>query len=181
MRTPDFGVMFQELTQFFDTSARSFTDVLNFRRINETGAAPLMVCHATDGQIAAIRAANERIGTALTAAEAAQADYDFHYGLVLAANNEVLKRMYDVLATPLRYYLEVGKTQKQDTDKSMADHDRIIDALVAPRRQRAQCRAVRPFPAFGRGAGQLAGIARLPPRADLDLAGTGTNTLDPRQ
>ncbi|MBU2961158.1 FCD domain-containing protein [Citreicella sp. C3M06] len=131
VRKPDFGVMFQELTQFFDTSARSFTDVLNFRRINETGAAPLMVCHATDSQIAAIRAANERIGTALTAAEAAQADYDFHYGLVLAANNEVLKRMYDVLATPLRYYLEVGKTQKQDTDKSMADHDRIIAALVA--------------------------------------------------
>ena len=36
VRTPDFGVMFQELTDHFDTSARSFTDVLNFRRINET-------------------------------------------------------------------------------------------------------------------------------------------------
>ncbi len=131
VRQPDFGVMFQELTQFFDTSARSFTDVLNFRRINETGAAPLMVCHVTDARLDAIRAANARIGTALTAAEAARADYDFHYGLVAAANNDVLRRMYDVLATPLRYYLEVGKTQKLDTAQSLREHDRIIDALAA--------------------------------------------------
>ncbi|MBN8187197.1 FadR/GntR family transcriptional regulator [Salipiger thiooxidans] len=129
VRTPDFGVMFQELTNHFDTSARSFTDVLNFRRINETGAAPLMVCHVTDAQLDAIRAANARMVAALTAAEAAQADYDFHYGLVQAAGNEVLARMYDVLSVPLKYYLEVGKSQELNTATAKAQHDHIIAAL----------------------------------------------------
>ena len=131
VRTPDFGIMFQELTDYFDTSARSFTDVLNFRRINETGAAPLMICHVTPDQLAAIRAANDRMVGALTAAEAAQADYDFHYGLVKAAGNTVLSRMYDVLSVPLKYYLEVGKSQELNTATAKAQHDRIIAALEA--------------------------------------------------
>ncbi|WP_022708484.1 FadR/GntR family transcriptional regulator [Paracoccus zeaxanthinifaciens] len=131
VRKPDFGIMFAQLTQHFDTSARSFTDVLNFRRINETGAAPLMVCHVTDDILARIRAANARMADALTAAEAAQADYDFHLGLVEAAGNSVLTRLYDVLSVPLRYYLEVGKSQKLDTETARSQHERIIEALAA--------------------------------------------------
>ena len=123
--------MFNELTQFFDTSARTFTDVLNFRRINETGAAQLMVCHVTDDLIARIRATNRRMGEALTASEAAQADYEFHLGLVEAAGNNVLLHMYRVLAVPLKYYLEVGKPQNLDTATAQTQHDRIIDALEA--------------------------------------------------
>lgn len=131
VRASDFDVMFNELTQFFDTSARTFTDVLNFRRINETGAAPLMVCHVTDDLIARIRATNRRMGEAVTASEAAQADYEFHLGLVEAAGNNVLLHMYRVLAVPLKYYLEVGKPQNLDTATAQTQHDRIIDALEA--------------------------------------------------
>lgn len=131
VRASDFDVMFNELTQFFDTSARTFTDVLNFRRINETGAAPLMVCHVTDELIASIRATNRRMGEALTAGEAAEADYAFHLGLVEAAGNNVLSHMYRVLSVPLKYYLEVGKSQKLDTATAQAQHDRIITALEA--------------------------------------------------
>lgn len=131
VRAADFDVMFNELTQFFDTSSRTFTDVLNFRRINETGAAPLMVCHVTDELIARIRAINRRMGDALTAAEAAEADYAFHLGLVEAAGNNVLLHMYRVLSVPLKYYLEVGKSQRLDTATAQKQHDRIIAALDA--------------------------------------------------
>lgn len=129
VRRPDFGLMFQELTRYFDTSARTFTDVLNFRRINETGAAPLMVVHVTDALLEQITEANRRMSAALTAAEAAEADYAFHLGLVEAAGNEVLLRMYSVMATPLRYYLEVGKSQKLDTETAETQHNAIIAAL----------------------------------------------------
>ncbi|TQS73070.1 FadR family transcriptional regulator [Rhodobacteraceae bacterium] len=131
VRASDFDLMFNEMTPFFDTSARSFTDVLNFRRINETGAAPLMVCHVTAPQIDAIRAANHEMGAALTAAEAAAADYAFHQRLVEAAGNSLLTHMYQVLAVPLKYYLEVGKSQKLNTQTAVAQHDRIITALEA--------------------------------------------------
>jgi GntR family transcriptional repressor for pyruvate dehydrogenase complex len=127
---PDFGVMFHELTPYFDNSARSFSDVLNFRRINETGAAPLMVCHVTPALLTRIRAANEALNRALTAAEAAQADYDFHLGLVEASGNALLVRMYEALSVPLKYYLEVGKSQQMHTEVAKDQHDRIIAALA---------------------------------------------------
>ncbi|WP_339109996.1 FCD domain-containing protein [Thioclava sp. GXIMD4216] len=131
VRKADFDMMFAEITQFLDTSPRTFSDVLNFRRISETGAAPLMVCHVTDEILLRIREANRAIGRALTAAEAAEADYRFHMGLVEASGNSVLIHMYEVLAAPLRYYLEVGKSQKLNTDTAQTQHARIIDALAA--------------------------------------------------
>ncbi|MGY9047616.1 hypothetical protein P775_23240 [Puniceibacterium antarcticum] len=130
VRAADFDMMFSEVTQFLDTSGRTFTDVLNFRRISETGAVPLMVCHVTDDILTRIRTANRGMVEALTAAEAAEADYRFHLGLVEAAGNNVLTHLYRVLSVPLRYYLEVGKSQKLDTDTAREQHAEIITALA---------------------------------------------------
>lgn len=131
VRRPDMSLIFQELTQFFDTSARSFSDVLNFRRINETGAAPLMVCHVTDEILDDMRAANRRMSDALTARAAAEADYAFHLGLVRASGNRVLLQMYEMMAEPLIFYMEVGKTHQLETASAEQQHDRIIRALAA--------------------------------------------------
>ncbi|WP_102224788.1 FadR/GntR family transcriptional regulator [Acidimangrovimonas sediminis] len=131
VRVPDFQVMFSELVPFFDTSPRTFTDVLNFRRLSETGAVPLMVCHVTDDHLATLAAANDRMMQALTVSDAARADYDFHLGLVDAAGNSVLSHMYRVLETPLRYYLEVGKSQNANTETAHRQHLRIVSALTA--------------------------------------------------
>lgn len=129
--TPDFGTMFRGFTQFFGTSSQTFTDVLNFRRINETGAAPLMAAYVTDEGLAEMAAANEGLRKALTTSEAAEQDYRFHLALADAAKNEVLSRMYRVMAEPMRFYLEVGKSHQPATDTAHDQHARIIDALAA--------------------------------------------------
>lgn len=129
VRRPDMGLIFQELTQFFDTSARSFSDVLNFRRINETGAAPLMVCHVTDEILDHLQASNRRMTTALTTRGAAEADYDFHLGLVRASGNKILLQMYEMMAEPMVFYMEIGKTHQRETAGAAQQHEQIINAL----------------------------------------------------
>lgn len=129
VRRPDMGLIFQELTQFFDTSARSFSDVLNFRRINETGAAPLMVCHVTNEILHELQTSNRRITTALTSRDAAEADYDFHLSLVRASGNQILLQMYEMMAEPMIFYMEIGKSHQLETAGAAHQHEQIIKAL----------------------------------------------------
>lgn len=129
VRKPDFGSLFGVFAQYFDNSPRSLDDVLLFRRIVETGAAPLAVQNCTPAIIARMEEANARMGTAPTISEGARHDYDFHFCIVEATGNEVLIRMYRVLATALRYYLEVGKSLHPETHDAGLQHARIIAAL----------------------------------------------------
>lgn len=126
---PDFDTMFRGFTQFFGTSTQTFTDVLNFRRIVETGAAPLIAHHATDECISRMADANRLMQKAMTISEAAEWDYRFHLALVDASKNDVLRRMYRVMSVPLRYYLEVGKSHTPATTTAHEQHIRIMDAL----------------------------------------------------
>lgn len=126
---PDFETMFRGFSQFFATSSRTFVDVLNFRRIIETGAVPLMVHNATAADLEKLQAANGAMRGALTTAASAEQDYRFHLALVDAAGNDVLSRMYRVMSEPLRFYLEVGKSHAPATSAAADQHDRIVAAL----------------------------------------------------
>ena len=136
---PDFETMFRGFTQFFATSTRTFIDVLNFRRTIETGASPLIVQNLGESNLEAMADANADMIAAMTAAASAEADYRFHLALIDAARNEMLSRMYRVMSVPLRFYLEVGKSQSPATAQAGEQHDAIIaaarrrdpDALVA--------------------------------------------------
>ncbi|MEI4487401.1 FCD domain-containing protein [Frigidibacter sp. MR17.14] len=131
VREPDFDPIFEVFTQHFDASPGKLEDVLNFRRIVETGAARYAAEGADAEVIARMEEANRRMGEAVTVSEAAGHDYDFHLGLVEASRNDVLLRMYRVMAVTLRFYLEVGKSQRPDTEAAVAQHNSIIEALKA--------------------------------------------------
>lgn len=126
---PNFDTMFHGFTQFFGTSTQTFTDVLNFRRIVETGAGPLITHNATNDCIARMEEANRQMQRALTTSDSADWDYRFHLALVDASRNDVLSRMYRVMSVPLRYYLEVGKSHAPATTTAFEQHAQIIDAL----------------------------------------------------
>lgn len=129
VRQPDFEPIFAALAQHFDNSDATMQNVLNFRRMVETGAAPFAVRGVTETLLARMTEANSRMGRALTASEAAGHDYDFHMGLAEATGNTVLIRMYRVLSAPLKFYLEVGKSHQPETAQSVAEHSRIIETL----------------------------------------------------
>lgn len=129
VRQPDFDPIFSVFVQHFDHSAKTLADVLNFRRIVETGAAPLAAQGVTETALARMAEANARMVHAMTASEAAGHDYDFHMAMVEATGNTVLIRMYRLLSVPLKFYLEVGKSRQPETEQSVAEHARIIARL----------------------------------------------------
>ena len=129
VRKPDFDPIFSVFAQHFDNSAKTLEDVLNFRRIVETGAAPLAAIGVTDSHLEQMTEANERMRRAMTVSEAAGHDYDFHMAMVEATGNTVLIRMYRVLSVPLRFYMEVGKSRSAQTVESHAQHQAIIAKL----------------------------------------------------
>ncbi|MGC9449351.1 FadR/GntR family transcriptional regulator [Cereibacter johrii] len=131
VRQPDFDPIFSVFAQHFDHSGKTLGDVLNFRRIVETGAAPLAVQGATPETLARMAEANERMVRSLTVSASAASDYDFHMAMIEATGNTVLIRMYRVLSVPLKFYLEVGKSRSLETEESNAQHMRIIEALRA--------------------------------------------------
>lgn len=141
VRQADFDPVFQIFAQHFDSSPDRLEDVLNFRRLTETGAAHFAVRHVDDAVLERMRLANDRMATAVTVAQAASHDYDFHLGLIEAARNDMALRMYRVMGVTLRFYLEIGKSQHSDTQTAHAQHARIIDALQA-RDHAALCAAL---------------------------------------
>ena len=131
VRKRDLDPIFNLIAQQLDNSPKTLVDVLNFRRIVETGAAPLVASSTAEDVAAAMERANERMGQALTASDAAVHDHDFHFHLVEGAGNAVLTRMYRVLSTSLKFYLEVGKSRNHDTAAAYAQHKDIIACLRA--------------------------------------------------
>lgn len=128
---PNFDPIFEVFSQHFDHSAERMADVLNFRRVVETGAATLCVTGADEAILTRMAEANQRMAEAVTVGQAANHDYDFHFALVEAARNDVLTRMYRVMAVALRFYLEIGKSHRHDTEAAFAQHQAIIDAIRA--------------------------------------------------
>lgn len=126
---PNFDPIFEVFTQHFDHSAERMSDVLNFRRVVETGAAALCAAGADEAILTRMAEANGRMAEAVTVSQAASHDYDFHFALVEAARNDVLTRMYRVMAVALRFYLEIGKSHRHDTEAAFAQHQAIIDAV----------------------------------------------------
>lgn len=129
VRQPDLDPFFATFVQQFDHSAQTLESVLNFRRIVETGAAPFAIKGVEAPLLERMTLANTKMLRALTASEAASHDYDFHLALIEAAGNPVLLRMYRLLSAPLKFYLEVGKSHRPETEMSLAEHGRIMSAL----------------------------------------------------
>ena len=76
VRQPDFDPIFAAFVQHFDHSAATLRNVLDFRRMVETGAAPFAAGGATPELLARMAEANARMGQAMTASEAAGHDFD---------------------------------------------------------------------------------------------------------
>lgn len=131
VQKPDFNAVFEVFAQHFDNSPQAMGDVLNFRRIVETGAAAFAVSGVDDEILKRMENANRSLASALTVSEAAGHDYEFHLCLVAASRNAVLLSLYQVMAVTIRYYLEIGKTRRLDTEAACAQHERIIEALRA--------------------------------------------------
>jgi GntR family transcriptional repressor for pyruvate dehydrogenase complex len=112
-------------------SRSSFRDVQGFRRIIEVGVGDSIIQHASNADIDAVGAINDRIEESRSAEEAARHDFDFHIGLMKLAGNRTLVDIYEFLAPVTLRIMTVGKTIRPVLSDTRQTHAEIIAALKA--------------------------------------------------
>ncbi|MDW6020759.1 FCD domain-containing protein [Mesorhizobium sp. BAC0120] len=128
---PNIGAVFHIMDQYFDRSLKTCLDLLDFRRMIDIGALPQVVERITDNDIALLERHVGQVERALTAHEDALADYAFHNEIIRISGNSVLEKLYKVLSHTLVFYMEIGKSNPVNRDKTISDHRAIIRALGA--------------------------------------------------
>jgi len=126
---PDVGAVFHVMDQYFDRSLKTCLDLLNFRRMIDIGALPRVVERVTEADILRLEGYLAQMRSALTAHEDALADYAFHNEIVRISGNHVLETLYKVLSNTLVFYMEIGKANPVNREKTIEDHGAIIRGL----------------------------------------------------
>lgn len=109
----------------------SFRDVQGFRKIVETGVGDHIILHATEADLDALRAVNDRILSASGVDELARTDYDFHEAIVALSGNRTTLSTYRLLSPVILDLMRVGKSARLVQANTHDTHARIIDALRA--------------------------------------------------
>jgi DNA-binding FadR family transcriptional regulator len=126
---PNIGAVFHVMDQYFDRSPKTCQDLLDFRRIIDLGLLPQALQNATEDDLALLEKHVSRMERALTAREAAEADYAFHNEIVRVADNRVAMTLYTVLTHTLIFYMEIGKNSRENSERTIEDHRAIVAAL----------------------------------------------------
>jgi DNA-binding FadR family transcriptional regulator len=126
---PDIGAVFHILDQYFDRSLKACLDLLDFRRMIDLGALAQVVERISDADIRLLEKHVDKVEQALTAHEDALADYAFHSEIIRISGNSVLEKLYAVLSHTLVFYMEIGKGDPINREKTIEDHRAIIAAL----------------------------------------------------
>ncbi|MCF8480417.1 MAG: FCD domain-containing protein [Rhodospirillum sp.] len=129
VRAPDAESMFRIVSQVFDRSPAAYRDVLHFRRLIEIGLLPDVLDHITDEEIDVLERQAEEMDEHATIRERAEADFRFHALIVDAARNLVISKLYEAMAQPMIFYLEVGKSNRGIGPTTINRHRRIVEAL----------------------------------------------------
>ncbi|WP_315928681.1 FadR/GntR family transcriptional regulator [Mesorhizobium sp. SP-1A] len=127
---PNVGAVFHIMDQYFDRSLKTCLDLLDFRRMMDIGALPQVVERVTEADIQTLERHVGQMQRSLTAREDALADYAFHNEIVRISGNHVLETLYKVLSHTLVFYMEIGKSNPVNREKTFDDHRAIIKALA---------------------------------------------------
>lgn len=135
---PDIEAMFRVIDQCFDRSIKTCREVLQFRRIIETGIMHDVVDLITDAEVDNLERLADDLERQLTVREAAEADFRFHAAIVAASGNTMLQKMYQAMSQAMIYYLEIGKSNVTIAPATVNYHREIVAAL----RERSHSRAL---------------------------------------
>lgn len=112
-------------------SPDSFRDLQGFRRIIELGVGEQVILTATEADFDALARVNDRLLTAASVTEAAQADYDFHEGIIALGGNRTTLAAYRMLSPVIVEVMQIGKSARPVQADTHSAHAEIIAALRA--------------------------------------------------
>jgi DNA-binding FadR family transcriptional regulator len=108
-------------------------ELLELRRLIETGAAALAAARASDQDIARMSRALERMDASLTDIEAfTDGDIAFHDALLAATGNHLLTRLIDMIGPVLRFGRVISLERRADgPSDSQRGHRAVLEAIRA--------------------------------------------------
>lgn len=108
-------------------------ELLELRRLIETGAAALAAVRASDDDIARMGAQFERMAASVGDVERfTDADIAFHDALLAATGNHLLTRLIDMITPVLRFGRMISLERRADGPAdSQEGHRRVLDAMRA--------------------------------------------------
>jgi GntR family transcriptional regulator, transcriptional repressor for pyruvate dehydrogenase complex len=112
-------------------SPDSFRDLQGFRRIVELGVGEQVILTATEADFDALDRVNDRLLTAQDVPEAAQADYDFHEGIIALGGNRTTLAAYRMLSPVIVEVMQIGKSARPVQADTHSAHAEIVAALRA--------------------------------------------------
>jgi GntR family transcriptional regulator, transcriptional repressor for pyruvate dehydrogenase complex len=131
VREPHTGTLSTQLTDVLLEKRKMIVELVDVRRLLEPALAARAAQHASAEQIAAMNEIVRRQQTRVRAGEpAVDEDSEFHYSIALAARNEVLLKLMDVLMGLLRKMRERSLQTPGRQTKSLAGHRRILRAVA---------------------------------------------------
>ena len=106
-------------------------ELLELRRLIETGAAGLAAAHASDNDIERMSAQYSRMEASLTDLERfTDADIAFHAALLSATGNHLLTRLIEMIGPVLRIGRRISLERRPDGPAdSQRGHRRVLDAI----------------------------------------------------
>jgi DNA-binding FadR family transcriptional regulator len=112
-------------------SPDSFRDLQGFRRIVELGVGDEIILEASEAEIDALAAVNDRLLTAASVDEAAQADYDFHEAIIALGGNRTTLAAYRMLSPVIIEVMRIGKSARPVQADTHTAHAEVVAALRA--------------------------------------------------
>lgn len=131
VREPRAETLAAPLTGVLLQKRKMISELLEVRRMLEPALARRAALHASAEQIRAMEEILARQEAKIRSREpCVEEDSEFHYAITLAAQNEVLLRIVDVLMVLLRKTRERSLETAGRQEKSLAGHRRILRALA---------------------------------------------------
>lgn len=111
-------------------------ELLEFRAGLEADAARLAALRRTDADVAAMRAALERLGAAeRTGGNGGAEDLDFHMAIAQASKNgyivQVLRFLSGALSDAIAHGRELSARRREGVESAEREHRLVLDAIVA--------------------------------------------------
>ena len=114
-----------------EISRKTFADIQGFRALVEVNSVDAMFDNLTAEHLLALEASNAAMQNAVSVAEAAEADFGFHVGLVGILDNAALLEIYRIMKPVIIGIMEKGKSRQDFHTSTFAQHQAVIDALRA--------------------------------------------------
>lgn len=117
--------------KLLDLSADDYRHMIELRRALEFTSIELLCKNGNEEDLERLRTALSDMEVASDAKSYVDADFDFHYSIILGSSNPIFKHVYDLIKDQIyKYFYELsGENRDNNWDNAISNHQRILQAI----------------------------------------------------